>query len=391
MKLPEGIEIVAIGGESGNIGITAADLHWDGPGQATLFATVTSTFPEEREIEMEVVSAEKGDLARLFTLKIPANGETSESIQLDSIDPVAWLLRARTGDGLAIDDEAPLGLNSPQAIPVQVKAKNPFFFNQVISAFSRADSLFEPIDDFARLSLSEGAPPETEAAVVFAPSGESPFWSGVGEELPPGPPEIVAKDHPLLARLDPSLLTFDGARKLSAPPGSVVVLAHSDGTPLIFTVSTGGRSAVVFNFDPSLEEFFLSPWFPVFVHDAAVMLTGRGARFPSAIATGSEIEVPGTEPTGTASFRSGGAVTPLQFVTPAAIDRVGTYDFTRDSTRWNLGGALFSPGESGAASGEGRAVELIPASGWSAAAWLLLAAIIAILGEELLYHRRKVG
>jgi len=390
-NLPPGIEIVDIGGDAGNIGITAADLHWDAPGQATLFTTVTSTFPEDREIEMEVVSAEDESLVRLFTVNIPANGETSESIPLDSINPGAWLLRARTDDGLAIDDEAPLGLNSPQAIPVQVKAENPFFFNQVISAFSRADSLFEPTEGLARLSLSEGAPPETETAVVFAPSGDSPFWTNLGDELPPGPPEIVSQDHPLLSRLDPSLLTFDGARKLSAPPGSVVVLAHADGTPLIHTVTTGGRSAVIFNFDPSRAEFFLSPWFPVFVHDAAVLLTGRGTQFPSAIATGSEIEIPGTEQTGTAAFRNGTETTPLPFTTPASIDRVGNYDFTRNSTRWNLGGAVFSPGESGPASTEATPVEITPASGWSLAAWLLLAGVIAILAEELLYHRRKVG
>lgn len=139
----------------------------------------------------------------------------------------------------------------PQAIPVQVKAENPFFFNQVISAFSRADSLFEPIDDFARLSLSQGNPPETQAAVVFAPAGESLLWEKLGDPLPPGPPEILSQDHPLLARVDPSLLNFEGARQLTAPKGSVVVLAHADGTPLLYTISTGEQSAVVFNFDPT--------------------------------------------------------------------------------------------------------------------------------------------
>ncbi len=389
--LPEGVEIVSIGNDSGNIGITAADLRWDSPGEATLFTTLTSTFPEEREIELELVSATEGILVRLFTMKIPAKGEASESIALDSIDPGAYLLRVTTGDSLAIDDTAPLGLNSPQAIPVQVKAKNPFFFNQVIAAFSRADSLFEPIDDFARLSLSEGNPPETEASVIFAPSGEAPFWNNLGDELPPGSPEIVSKDHPLLARLDPSLLTFDGARKLSAPEGAVTVLAHADGTPLIYTIATGDRSAVVFNFDPSREEFFLSPWFPVFVHDAAVLLTGRENQFPSAIATGNLIEIPGTETTGVASFRRGETITELPFETPTLVSQVGNYSFTRNSTPWNLGGALFSPGESGPPTGEAPPIEITPASGWPLAAWLLLAAIVVILAEEALYHRRKVG
>ena len=58
---------------------------------------------------------------------------------------------------------------------------------------------------------------------------------------------------------------------------------------------------------------------------------------------------------------------------------------------WHLGGGVFSPGESGPAPAGDAPPEIRLASGWPLAAWLLLAAIIAILTEELLYHRRKVG
>ncbi len=391
MKLPAGIEVVPIGGKADNIGITAADLRWEGPGRATLFVSLVSDFPTDRDVEMELVSAGEGTLARLFTVKLPANGEVSESIPLDSVDPGDWLLRIRGKDAFAGDDVAPLGLNSPQPIPVQVAAKNPFFFQQCIAAFSRADSLFEPIDGFARLALVEGTPPESEAAIIFAPSGTSPFWKDLGAELSAGSPEVVAKDHPLLARLDPALLTFDGARKLTAPQGSVIILAHADGTPLLYTCSTGGRSAVVFNFDPAREDFFLSPWFPVFVHDAAVLLTGRENIFPSAVATGSRVEVPGTETTGKASFKAGGKTTDLSYQMPAAVDRIGNYQFTRNSTDWHLGGAIFSTGESGPAPAGSPPPVVKLASGWPLAGWFLLAAVIAVIAEELLYHRRKVG
>lgn len=392
MKLPDGIEVVTVGSETPNIGITAADLRWKAPGEATLFATLTSTFPEEREVELEIISAgDDANLVRLFTVKLPPNSQVSESIEIDSIQPGAWLLRANIQDSLAIDNTAPLGLNSPQAIPVQVKAENPFFFNQVISAFSRADSLFEPIDDFARLSLSQGNPPETQAAVVFAPAGESALWEKLGDPLPPGPPEILAQDHPLLARVDPSLLNFEGARQLSAPKGSVVVLAHADGTPLLYTISTGKQSAVVFNFDPTQDDFFLSPWFPVFVHDAAVLLTGRNNSFPSSIPTGSEIEIPGTESTGSASFLVSNNPQTIPFETKANIQKIGNYTFTRNSTPWNLGGALFSPGESGKATEKTGTATFQPASGWPLSFWFLLAAVLVVLTEEALYHRRKVG
>lgn len=391
MTLPSGVEVVTVSGESNNVGITAADLRWDGPGRATLFASLVSDFPKDRNVELELVSAADETLARLFTMRLPARGQASESIPLDPINPGEWLLRIRGNDALAADDVAPLGLNPPQAIPVQVQAKNAYFFEQCIAAFSRADSLFEPIKGSARLSLVEGNPPETETAIVFNPAGDSPFWSEIGSELSPGPPEVASKNHPLLARLDPALLNFDGARKLKAPTGAVVVLAHADGTPLLYTCSAAGRAAVIFNFDPAREDFFLSPWFPVFVHDAAVLLTGRENTFPSAVATGSRIQVPGTENTGSASFKSGPNKRSLPYATPFAINRIGNYSFTRNTTNWHLGGAVFSVGESGPAPAGASKPSVQPRSGWSFATWLLLAAVIAVLAEELLYHRRKVG
>jgi hypothetical protein len=390
-EIPAGVEVVQLGGGSGNAGITAADLHWDAPGRALLFVSLVSDFPDAREAELELVSAESGKLAHLFSMQLPARGEASESIPLDGIQPGAWLLRLRGSDALASDDIAPLGLNAPQPIPVQVAAKNPFFFQQCIAAFSRADSLFEIIDDFARLSLAEGAPPETETAIVFAPSGESPFWNDLGAELTPGAPEVVAKEHALVARIDPALLAFDGAKKLTAPAGAIVVLAHADGTPLLYTCSANGRRAVVLNFDPSREDFFLSPWFPVLVHDAAVLLTGRENNFPSTVATGTTVEVPGTEAVSEATLRQGDKVGPLSHLTPVSIDRIGNYGFTRNSTNWQLGGAVLSAGESGPAPAGAPPPEVKLASGWPLAAWFLLAALVALLAEELLYHRRKVG
>jgi hypothetical protein len=392
MNLPPGIEVVRVGGAVPNIGITAADLRWKSPDEATLFATLSSTFPEQREIELEVASADNpAHIVRLFTMRIPAHGEAGESIDIDSIRPGAWLLRANIKDGFNMDNSVPLGLNAPQPIPVQVQADNPFFFQQVVSAFSRADSLFSPVTGSARLSLAQGNPPPSESAVVFAPQGESPLWKNLGAHIPPGPPEILSPDHPLIARVDPTLLGFPGARKLTAPEGSVVVLAHADGTPLLYTVSTADQSAVVFNFDPAQDDFFLSPWFPVFIHDAAILLTGRNNSFPSCLPTGGMIDIPGTDPTGSARFLKAGTRKDIPFETTATLPRTGHYTFTRDSISWNIGAALLAPGESGKPSDTTQTSTLQPTAGWPLSLWLLLAAILIALAEESLYHRRKVG
>lgn len=392
MDLPPGIEIIRIGSEVPNLGITAADLRWKSPDEATLFVTVASTFSEPREVELEITpAANKDRIVRLFTMRIPAHGEASESIEIDSIRPGAWTLRANIKDGFNMDNSAPLGLSAPQPIPVQVQAANPFFYQQVIAAFSSADSLFSPVTGFARLSLAQGNPPPAESAVVFAPEGESPFWKNLGPEIPSGPPEILSPDHPLIARVDPALLEFSGARKLEAPQGSVVVLAHADGTPLLYTVSAAGSSAVVFNFDPAQGDFFLSPWFPVFIHDAAILLTGRNNSFPSCMPTGGSVEIPGTDATGSARFLKAGEPVDIPFHSSATLARTGHYTFTRNSIPWNVGAALLSPGESEKPSASIQTTTFQPTAGWPLSLWLLLAAILIALTEETLYHRRKVG
>jgi len=272
-------------------------------------------------------------------------------------------------------------------VPVRVSSPNPFFFEQVVAAFARADSMFEPMEDFAQLGLAEGMSPETEVAVVFAPAGESPFWSEIGDELPPGAPEVVVEGHPLVARIDPALLTFEGARRLTAPAGAVVVLAHPDGTPLLYQARADGRTAVVMNLDPGRGGFFLSPWFPVLVHDATALLTGREEDFPSAVATGGTVAVPGTGAVEEASL-DGRAV---EAGPRMAAARRGNYEVSRSGTRWWFGGAVLSPGESGKGADTAKATAVVPAGGLPLAMWLLAAALVAVAVEEILYHRRKVG
>lgn len=49
------------------------------------------------------------------------------------------------------------------------------------------------------------------------------------------------------------------------------------------------------------------------------------------------------------------------------------------------------PGESGKSTAKPQTTTFQPASGWPLSLWFLLAAVLVILTEEALYHRRKVG
>ncbi len=400
-ELPAGIDLVQIGNEIPNVGITAADLAWDGENSATLFVSIASTFPEKREVEIELVSVEDDTLIQLFAMSLPAFNKgselivSSESVAINSLQPGPYHVKVLVDDAFEADDIALLGLNEPQPIPIQLEAENSFFFDQVISAFSSANSLFEPVDLSAQLALAEGIAPASDNVIVFAPSGNegdsSLFWKEIGAPLSASTPEILLPNHPLLNRVNTSAITFSGGRKLVAPEGAVVVLAHPDSTPLIYTVAVKGRSAVIFNFKPSQNDFFLSPWFPVFVHDAAILLTGRETQFPAASPTGYIVNIPGIENKGTISHQSDGIVSELDFQSPFPIENIGNYKFSRDSLVWHLGASIFSLGESGPIGSNPVSTFLPPALGWPLASWFLLGAILVLGTEEILYQRRKVG
>ena len=86
----------------------------------------------------------------------------------------------------------PLGLNAPQAIPVEVVSESPFFFQQVIGAFAQADSLFQLVDDFGQMTLAQGSAPDTDVAIIFAPQDHLQNSSAVPNALASGhsPPAI---------------------------------------------------------------------------------------------------------------------------------------------------------------------------------------------------------
>ncbi|MDB4673755.1 hypothetical protein OAF27_02965, partial [Verrucomicrobiales bacterium] len=170
--------------------------------------------------------------------------------------------------------------------------------------------------------------------------------------------EEVAKGHPLLRHLDIESLAFAGAKKLEAPEGSVVLAASENGVPLIYKLQQPGRTAVVFNLDPAQGDFFLSPWFPVMVYDAARDLVGRKDALRAVYATGTK--EPGVP---------------------------GLYD----SDDGSYGIALLESDETlidrEVVSAENPQVARGQLLGW----WLLVVALVVLAVESMLYHRRKLG
>jgi hypothetical protein len=219
--------------------------------------------------------------------------------------------------------------------------------------------------------LSKGKVPADISTVVFQPAGESTVWSNVGNEIAAPVPKVLAKDHPLLRYLDAETMTFAGARQITAPTGAVVLVADESGPPLIYLMRQGAQTVCVVNLDPLAAQFYLSAWFPVLIHNAAAHLTHREDMPPATLPTGSSARVPGR-------------------ADPTPYGPMLTSGF-HETDSWTFATSLVSPEESLLKNDTLKESVKPIASGEAPSYWLLVLALGVLVGESILYDRRKVG
>lgn len=396
-QVPDQIELISIGEPSNdNIGITAVDIA-PLPGQrAKLFFTLYSNSTEETELELELIEKSTGRIAKLITVTIPAKETLSEVIEIDDAQAGLWSLELRHDDSFEEDNKVVLGLSLPKAIGVSIDVTNQYFYSRCIDAFSAADNLLEILSSGkSEVHITEASAPKTQTStLIFAPQESSPYWVSATDEIEQVVVEEMVKNHPLTEHLKVDNLTFSGARKLTAPEGAIIILKDIGGSPLLYEFTEAGQKVVVANFQPSRDNFYLSPWFPIMVHNAARYLSGREADLPSVVRNGSSVQVPSPVTEVTQHFHASLPEnnTELEIPTKHSLNTIGGYSYDTPSQNWFTGAAVLSEFESGAQSGTDKNLTSTqPTSGWPIAWWVLLVASALALTEEALYHRRKVG
>ncbi len=384
--LDEGIEVMRLGDPIQNAGLVEADFAWM-PGKARtagFFYRVASSFKTVKQGELELRNADTGGISKLLPLDIQPGVSDSQVLLIEDIEPGKWMASLNVADDFPKDNEIEMMLPEQKKIPVRVSAKQSYFFQRCIEAFDLAGGLLTQADDGAELMLAQGAPDGEEPALVFGPTGDSPYWSDLGDEVEVLAARVLVDDHPVLKHLDLEGLPFYGARQLTAPEGAIVLAKSESGLPLIYKSSQNGRTAIVVNLDPAKGDFFLSPWFPVMVHDAARHLKSREGDWRSIYPTGTVVNVPAdaelTMPDGAVAGPG-----------PVQLDQRGLFSLAGPGRTTTFGASLLHSGESLLDdSGPSASVQDI-ASGNPPALWLLIIALLIIVVECALYHRRKLG
>ncbi len=384
--LDENIEVMRLGEPMQNAGLVEADFGWI-PGKANtagFFYRIASSFTETKQAELELRNAETGGIARLLPIVLEPGLTEPKVLQVGDAEPGKWIASLNIADDFTKDNEIEMILPLQKKIPVRVSAKQSYFFQRCIEAFDLSGGILRQATEDAELMLSQGAPDGEEPALIFGAEGESPYWSDLGDTVEVLAARVVVEGHPVLKHLDLDGIPFIGARSLKAPEGAIILAKSESGLPLIYKSSQEGRTAIVVNLDPALGDFFLSPWFPVLVHDSARHLKSREGEWRAVYPTGTVVTVPdgGELTTPTGEVLGAG---------PTQLNQRGLFSLALPGQTTIFGASLLHPGESLLDDSGPAASAQDVASGNPPALWLLIIALIIIAVESVLYHRRKLG
>ncbi len=390
------VEVLRVGDEKPNLGIVRADLRpVPGAGfRLGLFIVMQSSFDKEVAVDLSLRHEDSGRLVKLIPLKVQPGLNAPVTLTLEDAEAGSWTASVELDDALELDNQAWLQVPPRQPLPVAVLAENPFFLENAVRAFERSEQQLTLAEDVkkARLFLSLGRAPETASALIFQPQGESPLWSGLGEEIATPLPRIKIKDHSLLRYLDAETMNFTGARKLTAPPGAVVLVADETEVPLIYLARQGELTHCIVNLDPLAAQFYLSAWFPVLTHNAAAHLSRRETFLPATLPTGTHTPLPGAGADSTVTVSTPSQQTlEMPGTGSLHLDEAGFYQADLGQGKTTLACSLVSPVESGKADAGLQNTTRPLAQGASPSYWLLVLGLVALAGESALYHRRKVG
>jgi hypothetical protein len=397
----EALEWLKIGTRSdGNVGIVACDLQRLPVNQAPVgvYLQVASSFPTPVNVDLVVYHESEDRLKKIVPLEIHPGINVAEVWRIEEAEDGRWFFRLEIQDQLPDDNLVFAYLPPLVPVNVAVLGEDRFFYDTSVEAFTSGERWLRLVPPpQANVVILPGGVTPTEvpdeaAWLIFNPSGESAYWQELGDEMIVGVASVKDEDHPLIRHWDPTTLAWLGAKRMRAPAGAEVLVAADDGTPLLYRTTARGRRAVVVNLDPQQADFFLSPWFPVLVYSVATQLGGAGEPKPTLVATGQDWRqffplagetLEWTLPTGTTQ--------PIATTELGNVRQPGFHRFTQGQQDWQVGVSLLHPTESLLQASPLAEMTEPLTQRWPLAFWLTCVALLVLLFESVLYHRRWVG
>ncbi len=396
--LPKEVEIIKIGETIDNVGIVAADLQALPGKRFGFYFRLSSSFKKtvKADLILKNLDAEAGRIFKYLPMEIAPGENEAEIFEIEDAPPGRWIATIDIDDALDKDNVAYLTVPEPQPIRVAVAAENRYFFETSILAFEQGSGKLKLVDadDSPDIVIAQNqAPADAKNSIIFTPSGkDSIWWKKIGKEVDAVAPRILIEDHPVLRNVDISTVDFLGAREIETIDGALILVESEDGVPLIYKAKKGADTALIVNLDPVASEFYFSAWFPALIHGATTHLSGREDDTAALYRPGDQAPIPGFSEneasTITLPDQSTVSIKQQNF---GPLESLGFYQISNASGQWPLGVSLSTPAESNLDNSALSETLLPISSGHPPAYWLIVLAILLLVGESILYHRRKVG
>ncbi len=425
-NLPDYVELFKVGTKSDNVGLITCDLQRiDGASlngsaqseQLELYFQIASTSDKPIQTDLLVQYGPNRITKKLIPIEIQPGinkpeqyiitNEQSSDASIENEQAGLWTIHIDYDDALDKDNIAYLSVPPKHPIRVEVDSIDSYFLKNSVTAFSQTSGDLVLTDTSPDIILTDGTPSEQGCSIVFNPASSQGWWGRLGKPVEKILPHVVIKDHPLLRHCDIEAIPFVGARDVNLPDDSLVLAENDDHVPLIYRVRSGDNSALIVNMNLKDSDFYYSAWFPVMIYNAAKNLMGRSEHIASSYPIGSVVPVSlsqdGDSPL--ANRYSWSSITDtsqnnellkslesqIKFDdSQFTVRDLGYYSLSNSSGREHIGTGLFNKSQT-LVNNDVTDTSLAINRGVPPSILLSILAMIILLVESLLYHRRKVG
>lgn len=357
---------------------------------------------QPRDVEFEILLDDRP--IDLQTQRIEPGGQTDFTLVLpaEKLRRGHGLLTAHLAvpDGLAPDNTAYARITGHEALRVLLLTEG----NPYLESALRADpgvkmDILTPdqwrtgMGSHFDAVLWDGNLPANTSLQSLGPGnflflGQSPFTAS-DSRAPVTPPLSILETSRFLSYADLARVDFAYIRKMHIPGNLPVrVVAESGGEPLIATLETPDRQRIIATaFDIPGSNFPLRAGFPLFINQCVYWLAHRDKNESSFFRSG-EVIAPQE---GMEIARLPGGTTASEFTNePFFLAKNGFYATrSKDATGW-IAASTANAEESDLrqASRTASSFLSIAAGAWEPWQWLAAAALILLLAEWALFHRR---
>lgn len=386
------LETVIVGKETReNVGIIAADMQPVlASSDASLMVQLVNSGTSEEVIELEIFNESTQSIAELIELTLKPGENPPAFFNIKNANSGSWKVRFSREDAVQSDNEVLLIMRPRPIVTVSVPNDNNYFYQRCIESFSKTSGALVLASENAQLQLLEGetSTSSTSNCMIFNPTGDSQYWEVKGKVENIVVPVIKEETHPILAHINLDSLEFYGVKNIIAPENAQVIVETETGIPLIYQVNESQRSVIIVNINPQLNDFYLHTSFVVLIYDAAMLVSGNQRSLPSVFSVGSSYENNQNVPV--SLIYPNDQQVEIEPSRSVYLDQLGGYSVIERTGAKALSVGLLSSRESGLlASLDVRKGDSVSA-GYPISFWLIILAIILLILESILYHRRKV-